>query len=253
MRPSVPMMPPSAPPVAQPAFPQFQVRSRDAPVFKGNLEEDVEAWLTIVQDYQRLSGMTDAQKINYAVMSLQEKAQIWWNGYIRRNVFPASFAAFRQAVRTRFQSAVHLRKARAELRAMVQKGGDQELQPAQLLEHRRSVDVDGVGKGCQRRQVLALHGEVVPLDVPHRDAGQPQLDGFPVVGDVSKQWQRVHQPHRGFGEGDRGVEQRTVAHLQPLLLLWQRVAGVPALCKSRVRLHICSTHALICIVSVQSP
>ena len=105
-------------------FPPMQIKPRDPATFKGNLEEDVEAWLLSLQDYQRFTQMTDEQTIGYAIMLLQDKARIWWNACMRRTTIPTTMDHFIQLMKARFQSTVHVRKARAEIRIMSQRGGE---------------------------------------------------------------------------------------------------------------------------------
>ena len=48
-----------------PVFPAAQMRPKEPPTFRGDLNEDIDAWYSLVQDYCHLMGTSEAQNVAY--------------------------------------------------------------------------------------------------------------------------------------------------------------------------------------------
>ena len=125
--PSAPILPPPqptqptqpVPPIQSslPMFPAAQMRPREPPAFKGELNEDLDAWFGIVRDYTRLMQTSAEQNVAYMATLLQGAARTYWDSWLRDHPgsFPRSVTEFHALLRARFLSPMHESNARATL------------------------------------------------------------------------------------------------------------------------------------------
>ena len=100
-----------------PVFPAAQMRPKEPPTFKGDLNEDIDAWYSLVQDYCHLMGTSEAQNVAYMATLLQGAARVFWDSVLRASGGrrPASMMEFIAILRQRFLSPMHERQARVTL------------------------------------------------------------------------------------------------------------------------------------------
>ena len=96
----------------------FQVKSKDPPMFRGRVEEDVATWTAKVQDFLYLADISDVQQVAYAATLLQDAASNWWHSLLktRGGMRPRNFVEFAELLGRRFGSSTRVDRARAELR-----------------------------------------------------------------------------------------------------------------------------------------
>ena len=138
--PSIPAQPPSQPPPAprpppvpsptifrsEPAPVAYQPRPKEPPAFRGELNEDLTAWLSQMRDYCHLIRTSDTQNVSYAVTLLQGHARIWWDSFLRNSGGrrPANLAELERAMRERFLSPMAEDHARIALWSIGQRQGE---------------------------------------------------------------------------------------------------------------------------------
>ena len=66
-----------------PVFPAAQMRPKEPPTFRGDLNEDIDAWYSLVQDYCHLMGTSEAQNVAYMATLLQGAARVFWDSVLR--------------------------------------------------------------------------------------------------------------------------------------------------------------------------
>ena len=100
-----------------PVFPAAQMRPKEPPTFKGDLNEDIDAWYSLVQDYCHLMGTSEAQNVAYMATLLQGAARVFWDSILRASGGrrPTSMMEFITILRQRFLSPMHERQARVTL------------------------------------------------------------------------------------------------------------------------------------------
>ncbi len=101
------------------AGPVYQLKPKEPPIFRGNVEQDVETWLMSVYDFFRAIGVTGGiDGVNYMVTLLDGIAKDWWHEYLRThgNIIPSSVQEFSGELRQRFASGMREQRARNELR-----------------------------------------------------------------------------------------------------------------------------------------
>jgi hypothetical protein len=109
-----------------PTFASAQMRPREPLPFKGEMHEDLQAWLSLVRDYCHLTSATNAQSVSYAATLLHGNARVWWDSYLRahHDVRPANLQELAAAMRERFLSPMFEKNARHQLWTMVQRQGE---------------------------------------------------------------------------------------------------------------------------------
>lgn len=107
-------------------FPSAQLRPREPPVFRGEVNEDLGSWMSAVRDYCYLLGTSDLQSVAYASTLFQGNARVWWNSYLRSTagMRPADLMTLENAIQERFQSPMFERQARFSLWSISQRAGE---------------------------------------------------------------------------------------------------------------------------------
>ena len=135
-QPTPPAQPPVPPPVdprgVQPLqqpivmFPAAQMRPKEPSSFRGEVNEDLDAWLSQTRDYCHLMGTREEQNVAYAATLLQGHARVWWDGLLRQRggVRPATLDELAQLLRGRFLSPMQEKNARTQLWAIAQRQGE---------------------------------------------------------------------------------------------------------------------------------
>ena len=109
-------------PVHAPA--QFQLKLKDPPSFNGNPETDVDTWLLSVDDNLAVSHTDGIDGVNYMACLLVGDAKSWWHQHVRAHGRPVTVAAMKDAMRERFGSDLREKRARAALRNISIKAGE---------------------------------------------------------------------------------------------------------------------------------
>ena len=106
----------AAPPQRSP-FAQIQMKPREPTFYRGDLNEDLQAWVSSLRDYLYLVGATDAQAVAYTATLLQGNARIWWDAYLTEHhqIRPRSLETFIEALEQRFLSPMYEKEARVKL------------------------------------------------------------------------------------------------------------------------------------------
>ena len=85
VQPPVQPVPGTGAPIMVPVFPAAQMRPKEPPTFKGDLNEDIDSWYSLVQDYCHLMGTTESQNVAYMATLLQGAARVFWDSVLRAN------------------------------------------------------------------------------------------------------------------------------------------------------------------------
>lgn len=104
-------------------FAQVTIKPREPPFFRGDLNEDLHAWVSALRDYLFLLGASEAQSVAYAATLLQGQARIWWDQYLLENHHkrPQSLDIFLAALEGRFLSPMYSKEARMKLWTIAQR------------------------------------------------------------------------------------------------------------------------------------
>jgi hypothetical protein len=104
-------------------FTNLQAKPREPPLFRGELNEDLAAWASLLNDYCYLVGFTPSQSVAYAATLLQGNARTWWDGYLvaNRGIRPRTLEELLQALRQRFLSPMFESSARIQLWNLAQR------------------------------------------------------------------------------------------------------------------------------------
>ena len=133
--PTIPAQPPAPRPPPIPLPPMFpagpssgpyQLRPKEPLAYRGEVNEDLTAWLSQLRDFCALLGTTETQNVLYAATLLQGHARIWWDSYLRTSGGrrPATLAELEHAMRERFLSPMLEDHARHTLWGIGQRQGE---------------------------------------------------------------------------------------------------------------------------------
>ena len=123
--PAQPRVPPpayTAPPHGSP-FAAVSIKPREPPFYRGDLNEDLHAWVSALRDYLYLLGANDAQSVAYAATLLQGHARIWWDQFLVEHyqVRPRNLDQLVEALQGRFMSPMFEKDARVKLWSIAQR------------------------------------------------------------------------------------------------------------------------------------
>ena len=151
-------------------FPVAQMRPKEPMAFRGEANEDLDAWTSQLRDYCHLMGTRDDQNVAYAATLFQGHARIWWDSYLRAHhgLRPRTLEDLAIALRARFMSPMAEKTARTQLWAIAQRQGESTHNFANrfmnLLQRLRSYDHEDM----LERFIRALRPEL-RLAVAQRD------------------------------------------------------------------------------------
>ena len=112
--------------MAAPPQVQIQLCPKEPPCFYGKDHEDAENFIRALADYFDVVPAPEAQRVNYSITLLQERAKTWYSHWEAQNqgLRPASFGVFRTAFLERFGNPLREEVARAQLRQIKQRQGE---------------------------------------------------------------------------------------------------------------------------------
>ena len=105
---------------------QIQMKPKEPPMFTGKKDQDVDIWLHQVEDYFALTKPSDEDGVAYLVLMLQGFARDWWEAEVKSHHGrqPATIAEMMMLLKAAFSSPLRERHARAEIRNLRQKPGE---------------------------------------------------------------------------------------------------------------------------------
>jgi len=105
---------------------QIQMRPKEPPVFTGRKDQDVDTWLHQVEDYFELTKPSDQDGVAYLVLLLTGFARDWWEAEVKaqHGRQPATIEEMKMLMKAAFSSPLRERHARAEIRNLRQKPGE---------------------------------------------------------------------------------------------------------------------------------
>ena len=105
---------------------QIQMKPNEPPTFTGRKDQDVDIWLHQVEDYFALTKPNDEDGVAYLVLKLSHFARDWWEAEVKahRRDQPATIEEMKMLLREAFSSPLRERHARAEIRNLRQKPGE---------------------------------------------------------------------------------------------------------------------------------
>ena len=105
---------------------QIQMKPNEPPTFTGRKDQDVDIWLHQVEDYFALTKPNDEDGVAYLVLKLSHFARDWWEAEVKahRRAQPATIEEMKMLLREAFSSPLRERHARAEIRNLRQKPGE---------------------------------------------------------------------------------------------------------------------------------
>ena len=109
---------------AQPSpFASVSLKPREPPFYRGEINEDLHAWMSALRDYLYLMHADDRQSVAYAATLLQGNARIWWNQYLydHMDARPTSLEEFLDEMCKRFLAPMYEKEARIKLWSITQK------------------------------------------------------------------------------------------------------------------------------------
>ena len=105
---------------------QIQMKPKEPPTFTGRKDQDVDIWLHQVEDYFALTKPSDEDGVAYLVLLLSHFARDWWEAEVKahRGRQPSTIEEMKMLLREAFSSPLRERHARAEIRNLRQKQGE---------------------------------------------------------------------------------------------------------------------------------
>ena len=105
---------------------QIQMKPTEPPAFTECKDQDVDIWLHQVEDYFALTKPSDEDGVAYLVLMLTGFARDWWEAEVKAHHGhqPATIAEMKMLLREAFSSPLRERHARAEIRNLRQKPGE---------------------------------------------------------------------------------------------------------------------------------
>ena len=104
-------------------FASVQIKPREPPFFRGELNEDLHAWSSALRDYLHLMNADDRQSVAYAATLLQGHARVWWDAYLVEHDGdrPGTLNDLLTELQGRFLSPMYEKDARVKLWTITQR------------------------------------------------------------------------------------------------------------------------------------